>query len=66
MAENLCNTSYKKFVKKYGLIDNVTAYKDYSFDSVKASKLKEFEKKHNRKPSEEEVLEIDAFLKEKC
>ena len=26
-AENLCNTSYKKFVKKYGLIENVTAYK---------------------------------------
>lgn len=27
-AENLCNTSYQKFVKKFGLIDNVTAYKD--------------------------------------
>ena len=28
MAENLCRTSYKKFVDKYGLIENVTAYKD--------------------------------------
>ena len=27
-AENLCNTSYQKFLKKYGLIENVTAYKD--------------------------------------
>lgn len=27
-AENLCNTSFQKFVKKYGLIENVTAYKD--------------------------------------
>lgn len=28
MAESLCYTSYKKFVNKYGLIENVTAYKD--------------------------------------
>lgn len=27
-AENLCYTAYTKFVKKYGLIENVTAYKD--------------------------------------
>ena len=27
-AENLANTAYKKFVAKYGLIENVTAYKD--------------------------------------
>lgn len=27
-AENLCFTSYKKFLKKYKLIENVTAYKD--------------------------------------
>lgn len=27
-AENLCYTSYKKFVNKYGLIENVTAKKD--------------------------------------
>lgn len=27
-AENLCNISYQKFLKKYGLIENVTAYKD--------------------------------------
>ena len=27
-AENLCNTSYQKFLKKYGLIDGVTAYYD--------------------------------------
>ena len=27
-AENLCFTSYKKFVAKYGLIENVTAYKN--------------------------------------
>lgn len=64
-AENLCNTSYKKFVKKYGLIENVTAYKDYSFDSIKDSMLKEFEKKNNRKASEEEIQEIEKFLKSK-
>ncbi len=28
MAENLCYTSYKKFVKEFGLIENVTAYKN--------------------------------------
>lgn len=28
MAESLCYTSYKKFVNKYGLIENVTAYKN--------------------------------------
>lgn len=27
-AESLCRTSFEKFVKKYGLIENVTAYKD--------------------------------------
>ena len=27
-AENLMYTAYKKFVAKYGLIENVTAYKD--------------------------------------
>ena len=27
-AENLCKTSYRNFVKKYGFIDKVTAYKD--------------------------------------
>ena len=27
-AENLCFTAYEKFVAKYGLIENVTAYKD--------------------------------------
>lgn len=27
-AENLCYKSFKAFVKKYGLIENVTAYKD--------------------------------------
>lgn len=27
-AESLCLTSFNKFVKKYGLIENVTAYKD--------------------------------------
>ena len=31
-AENLCNTSYQKFLKKYGLIENVTAYKDENGD----------------------------------
>lgn len=27
-AENLCYTAYEKFVAKYGLIENVTAYRD--------------------------------------
>ena len=27
-AENLCFTAYEKFVAKYGLIENVTAYRD--------------------------------------
>jgi len=27
-AENLCYTAYKKFVKRYGLIENVSAYRD--------------------------------------
>ena len=27
-SENLCHTSFKKFVAKYGLIENVTAYRD--------------------------------------
>lgn len=27
-SENLCYTAYEKFVAKYGLIENVTAYKD--------------------------------------
>lgn len=35
MAENLCYTSYKKFVKKYGLIENVTAYKDEETGELK-------------------------------
>ena len=29
-AENLCNTAYQKFTKKYGLLEGVTAYKDDS------------------------------------
>ena len=28
MAENLCYTAMKKFIKKYGLIENVSAYKN--------------------------------------
>lgn len=27
-SENLCHTAYEKFVAKYGLIENVTAYRD--------------------------------------
>lgn len=27
-SENLCHTAYEKFVAKYGLIENITAYKD--------------------------------------
>ena len=34
-AENLCYTSFKKFVKKYGLIENVTAYKDEETGELK-------------------------------
>lgn len=62
-AENLCFTAMKKFQKKYGLIDGVSAYKDET--KVVDGMIAAYKEKYNKEPSEEELKEMRDFAAEK-
>lgn len=56
MAESLIFTSYQKFLKKYKLIENVTAYK--CENEIHENIIKLFMEEFGREPNNEELKDI--------